>query len=304
MVNHIKSDKEILRKNGKSFYWAGKFLPSKYIDRAAELYSFCRYLDDIADSGNKSSLQKLKSIKIYLQENPKRLNLQTQCIDHPKYFNSSSKKAAIDLVNGLILDQKTVSIKKKSELISYSYQVAGTVGLMMCDALNCDNKNARLFAIDLGIAMQLTNIARDVLEDARMGRRYLPGSWINNLSADEIVKAANEYDEKNIYIVSQGIKKLLILAENYYLSGFQGLVYLPFKIRLAISIAGGIYREIGIQIKKENFNWHMGRQITSNLTKTKITFYKIIKEIFIRKIQTKHNPELHKYLKEFFAIEV
>jgi len=113
MVNHIKSDKEILRKNGKSFYWAGKFLPSKYIDRAAELYSFCRYLDDIADSGNKSSLQKLKSIKIYLQENPKRLNLQTQCIDHPKYFNSSSKKSCNRFSKWFNLRSKNCFYKKK-----------------------------------------------------------------------------------------------------------------------------------------------------------------------------------------------
>ena len=81
-------------------------------------------------------------------------------------------------------------IKEETDLICYSYQVAGTVGVMMCDALQCHNEKAKLFAIDLGIAMQLTNIARDVLEDAKMGRRYLPGSWVNQASPEEIVLAS------------------------------------------------------------------------------------------------------------------
>ena len=304
MDNHIEDAKLVLKDNGKSFYWAGKFLPRKYIDRAAELYSFCRILDDIADSGDKSSLKQLNSIKSYLVGEEKQLSSKKSYINYPAYFNLSSKKASIDLVNGLISDQKSISFKKQSELIRYSYQVAGTVGLMMCNALDCNNRNAKLFAIDLGIAMQLTNIARDVLEDAKMGRRYLPGSWINNLSANEIVKAAKEYDQQKIKIISLGVKKLLVLAENYYNSGSQGLLYLPFKIRVAISIAGGIYREIGIQLKNEKFNWYMGRQATSNLTKVKITALKIITEISKRKIQTKHESKLHKYLKEFYPIEV
>ena len=279
MDNHIVDAKLVLKDNGKSFYWAGKFLPRKYIDRAAELYSFCRFLDDIADSGDKSSLKQLNSIKSYLVGEEKQLSSKKSYINYPAYFNLSSKKASIDLVNGLISDQKSISFKKQSELIRYSYQVAGTVGLMMCNALDCNNRNAKLFAIDLGIAMQLTNIARDVLEDAKMGRRYLPGSWVNNLSANEIVKAAKEYDQQKIKIISLGVKKLLVLAENYYNSGSQGLLYLPFKIRVAISIAGGIYREIGIQLKNEKFNWHMGRPVTSNLTKVKITALKIITEI-------------------------
>ena len=202
MDNHIEDAKLVLKDNGKSFYWAGKFLPRKYIDRAAELYSFCRILDDIADSGDKSSLKQLNSIKSYLVGEEKQLSSKKSYINYPEYFNLSSKKASIDLVNGLISDQKSISFKKQSELIRYSYQVAGTVGLMMCNALDCNNRNAKLFAIDLGIAMQLTNIARDVLEDAKMGRRYLPGSWINNLSANEIVKAAKEYDQQKIKIIT------------------------------------------------------------------------------------------------------
>ena len=214
----------------------------------------------------------------------------------PKFLKSSSKKAVIDLIDGLILDQKDVLFKQEEELIRYSYHVAGTVGIMMCDALKCDNVLAKSFAIDLGIAMQLTNIARDVLEDAKMGRRYLPGIWVQNISPKEIVLAAKTNDLKKIHIISKGIKKLLILAEQYYLSGEKGFTFLPFNTRVAISVASGVYREIGVQLENENFNWQNGRQITSIFSKIKITLLKIFKEIFYLRNKKNHNSELHIYL--------
>ena len=204
----------------------------------------------------------------------------------------------MDLIDGLILDQKSILFEDVSELIRYSYHVAGTVGIMMCDALKCENQDAKLFAIDLGIAMQMTNIARDVLEDAKMGRRYIPASWIGNISPEDIVSAVKKNDKKKYDTISQGIKKLLILADKYYISGAMGFRYLPFKTRMAISIASGVYRQIGIQLKTKDYNWYHGRQVTSIPTKVRITIIKIIEEIFRRKVFTQHQLELHKFLKE------
>ena len=186
--------------------------------------------------------------------------------------------------------------KQEEELIRYSYHVAGTVGIMMCDALKCDNVLAKSFAIDLGIAMQLTNIARDVLEDAKMGRRYLPGSWVQNIPPKEIVLAAKTNDLKKIHIISKGIKKLLILAEQYYLSGEKGFTFLPFNTRVAISVASGVYREIGVQLENENYNWQNGRQVTSVYKKIKISLFKTFKEIFYFRLKTKHDSKLHIFL--------
>jgi len=219
---HVDDDKIVLKKNGKSFYWAGKFLNKECINRAAELYSFCRILDDIADSGEANSHKYLINIKSIIKKNTITELENIYSIKYPKFLKSSSKKVVIDLIDGLILDQKSILFRKEEELIRYSYHVAGTVGIMMCDALKCDNDLAKSFAIDLGIAMQLTNIARDVLEDAKMGRRYLPGSWVQNISPKEIVLAAKTNDLKKIHMISKGIKKLLILAEQYYLSGEKG----------------------------------------------------------------------------------
>ena len=295
MDQHISDAKLTLKKNGKSFYWAGKFLPSAYIDRASELYQFCRVLDDIADSGERRSLQTLKEIKSNF--------INHKELKFPSFFNIYSKKAATHLIDGLILDQSTVLFKEEEELIQYSYYVAGTVGLMMCDALKCKNKDAYLFAIDLGIAMQLTNIARDVLEDAKMGRRYIPGSWINNISPNAMIQGVNDNNTEIFRTVSFGIKKLLNLAEKYYYSGTQGLIFLPLKTRIAISIASGVYRQIGIQLKLKNYCWYNGRQVTSNITKAKVTFFKIIEEFVRNKNKKNHDPELHRFLKEIIVSE-
>ena len=290
--------KLILKKNGKSFYWAGKFLSEDYINRAAELYSFCRALDDIADSGNPTSLKHLTDIKLNINNNLHSEIENSYSIKYPQFFNVSSKKAAMDLIDGLILDQKSILFEDVSELIRYSYHVAGTVGIMMCDALKCENQDAKLFAIDLGIAMQMTNIARDVLEDAKMGRRYIPASWIGNISPEDIVSAVKKKDKQKYDTISQGIKKLLTLADKYYISGAMGFRYLPFKTRMAISIASGVYRQIGIQLKRKDYNWYHGRQVTSIPTKVRITIIKIIEEIFRRRVITQHQLELHKFLKE------
>ena len=293
---HVDDNKIVLKKNGKSFHWAGKFLNKECINRAAELYSFCRILDDIADSGEANSHKYLINFKSIIKKNIITELENIYSIKYPKFLKSSSKKAVIDLIDGLILDQKGVLFKQEEELIRYSYHVAGTVGIMMCDALKCDNVLAKSFAIDLGIAMQLTNIARDVLEDAKMGRRYLPGSWVQNISPKEIVLAAKTNDLKKINMISKGIKKLLILAEQYYLSGEKGFTFLPFNTRVAISVASGVYREIGVQLENENYNWQNGRQITSIFSKIKITLFKTFKEIFYLRNMKKHNSELHIYL--------
>ena len=301
MKNQKDDAKLILKNNGKSFFWASKFLPSLYVDRAAELYKFCRILDDIADSGEKTSLDNLQNFYNQFKKNDIASfnKLNNHSLNCPEYLTLNSKKAVLNLLDGLIFDQKTVLIQEESDLICYSYQVAGTVGVMMCDALQCHNEKAKLFAIDLGIAMQLTNIARDVLEDAKMGRRYLPGSWVNQASPEEIVLASknNNYVKNNI--ISIAVERLLTLAEQYYLSGSQGFIYLPIKTRFAIAIASSVYREIGIQLKRKKYNWYEGRQVTTMGTKLKVSVKNLFLELAsISKQEVDHNTHLHQYLKD------
>ena len=130
----------------------------------------------------------------------------------------------LHLLEGLLFDQGEVAIASEDELIQYAYQVAGTVGLLMCPILGCRNRHAFSFAVDMGMAMQLTNIARDVLEDAKMGRRYLPAKWTENFDPQDICEVARHPQGAEALVIKTAIDRLLHLADSYYESGQRGLV--------------------------------------------------------------------------------
>ena len=174
------------------------------------------------------------------------------------------KDVIASLVEGLMDDQADeVLLPDEESLIQYAYKVAGTVGLLMCEILNNSDPKAKPHAVDLGIAMQLTNIARDVVEDARMGRRYLPGSWVGNMSPEDILDAAlDPYGPDGVQI-TRAVERLLDLAESYYASGRAGLAYLPARAHFSIGVAAKVYRQIGRQLLRSKDSWHGKRQVTS-----------------------------------------
>ena len=292
---------EILKKNGKSFYWAGQLLPKKYLIRCAELYSFCRLLDDIADSKIKAdNLSKLKNILDLIKKDDYH-KLKNYKINIPDYLKKSelAKAKIIDLIDGLIFDQKQVRIKNERELILYCYRVAGTVGVLMCIALDCKEKKSHDFAIDLGIAMQLTNILRDIKEDAELNRRYLPGNFVKNLTPKQIINISQNIKHKDHLIVQEAIKKILLLSDLYYKSGNAGLFFLKFQFKIVIAVASNIYRQIGVKLKNKNYNWYEGRIFTTIYEKFKITIKTILTiSLFFKINYPKHKLSLHKHLKE------
>ena len=297
MSNHL----EILRQNGKSFYWAGKLLPKKYLTRCAELYSFCRLLDDIADTKTKDkNLIKLNYILDLFKKNDYK-KLEENNINVPSYLKNCklSKSKIIDLICGLIFDQKLVRIKSEKELILYCYRVAGTVGVLMCIALDCKEKKSHDFAIDLGIAMQLTNILRDIKEDAELNRRYLPGNFVKNLTPKQIINISQNIKHKDHLIVQEAIKKILLLSDLYYKSGNAGLFFLKFQFKIVIAVASNIYRQIGVKLKNKSYNWYEARIFTTIYDKFKITIKTILSiSLFFKINSPKHKLSLHKHLKE------
>ena len=149
----------------------------------------------------------------------------------------------MELTDGVLLDTQKVAIQSEAELLRYCYQVAGTVGLLMCDLFGVKDPVARHHAIDLGVAMQLTNICRDVYEDALNGRVYLPGDLFESITAEKIVSP-----DVSTTSVRQVVGYLLSEAEIRYESGISGLCFLPTQARLAIYVATLTYREIGLII--------------------------------------------------------
>ena len=184
------------------------------------------------------------------------------------------------MLEGLILDQQNIRIQNKEELIKYSYHVAGTVGLMMSKIIGAKHKKAARSAIDLGIGMQLTNIARDVYEDSKMKRIYLPANWIPDISLKNLTDPHNKSSEKDKRI-SNAIHEVIDLSDKFYENGFAGLKYIPLSTRLGIFIAANVYRGIGIKIKSNKKKYLRERVYLNLLEKTLITIKSILLFIFI-----------------------
>lgn len=278
---------EILRHNGKSFHWARQFLGAEVGTKAARLYAFCRLMDDLADGDIENGPARLAKIRDRLAGDT---HVSDPALDAFLPFmieNQLPKRPLKHLIDGLLMDQGHVAIVDEAELVQYGYHVAGTVGLLMTPLLGCTDRKAHAHALDLGIGMQLTNIARDVLEDAHMGRRYLPASWVGGMSAADISAAALDPQGRDAVIIADAIDRVLALADRYYESGLLGLGALPFRARVAIAVAGSVYRQIGVQLQNQGTNWHAGRTVTSAATKAHVTM------LSLPLILRRHLPDWH-----------
>ena len=250
----------------KSFNWAGFFLPKQTYQKCSALYDFCRVVDNIADDDDtiESKKNKFKNFES---------NFNNKNFDDPIVKNmwnlvdefNISLKIINDLFEGIKSDIKEkVKLNSKKELLIYSYRVAGTVGLLMAKILKVSKKSSLMSAIDLGIAMQLTNISRDVVEDLNNNRSYI-----------------NENFEE--------IKSTLMLAEKFYENSFHSINKIPISFRFAILVARRVYRKIGYKIlKKKNLENYKksGKIYVSNLEKVIETFlavFDLIKLVLIDK---------------------
>ena len=255
----MKVKKNLLKKKAKSFYFASIFLSRDCFTNCSQFYNFCRIVDDIADNNYKNKKVLLKNIYKSIT-NPDSFKSKYLSEIRPLIKSNIINKACLkELIHGVMLDtKKKISILDKSELINYAYYVAGTVGIMMAKILETQNKYAYRYAVDLGIAMQLTNIMRDIIEDASMDRVYYPKTWIR-LSSKNIL----QNNTNNIKKINISTKKLFLLSETYYMSAFKGIAFLPFRSRFAILLALFIYRQIGRKIVKNNFSNLKKREIVS-----------------------------------------
>ena len=239
----------------KSFNWAGFFLPKNILIKCSVLYDFCRTLDNIADRNNSLEKKKEEFIKFKEEFSSKSKNniIISNMIDLIRNENINSS-IVYDLVDGIESDIKAnVKIKSYKELLIYCYRVAGTVGLMMAKIMKVKNRDSLKSAINLGIAMQLTNISRDVIEDKNNDREYI---------------------ESNFLILKNTIHK----ADNFYESSFYAIKDIPLICRFSIIVARRVYREIGRKILKisdfENYKCS-GKVYLNNFEKLIQTFFSL-----------------------------
>ena len=265
------SSKNYLSIYAKSFNWAGFFLPKKTYKNCSYLYDFCRVVDNIADDEDEIEIKKIKFQKFV--NDFKQKNFENPVIQNMwniiNEFNISLE-IIYDLFDGIESDIKqNVKIDTRKDLLIYCYRVAGTVGLMMAKILNVNKKQSLKSAIDLGIAMQLTNISRDVIEDSKKNRSYINGNF-------------------------EEINSTIKLADTFYKNSFYSIREIPLSFRFSILVARRIYRKIGYKIlKKKTFENYSksGKIYVSNFEKVLETILSIY-DLIILSLLNKNDDQI------------
>ena len=257
-----------LAAKGRSFHWARRLLNPVHSDRATRLYGFCRRVDDLADEASSTvaaqdALDALdRAFETDASSDPltaDAMRLMTECRIDPAIPRL--------LIAGVSSDLQTVDVADVPELLRYCYCVAGTVGLMMSAALDAHDPEASPYAVDLGIAMQLTNLCRDVVDDAKAGRRYLPASLVSAMSPMQLESPVHADRVQ----AEAGVLRLLDIADIYYASGEDGLRYLPPHAGRAILVAARVYRAIGTRLRQRDGDVWSGRVRVGATAKAAIT---------------------------------
>ncbi len=261
----------LLQAKGKSFAFAKQLLSREAARRATWLYAICRSIDDLVD-------ERLVSVAVTRKQLQA---LQAETLQSEFFHSAQINAAALqELILGVGRDLDPLLLETESELLKYCYQVAGTVGIMMCDVLEVEQKGqAAQHAGDLGMAMQLTNICRDVKEDAALGRRYLPAALLQDLPGQvqasdfslAVLQAPFQLQASQQVVLKKTLSHLLALAERYYDSGQRGLIYLPRRARLGVWVALSLYREIGVQLQARDYDYWSKRVSLSGWQKTRLT---------------------------------
>ena len=257
----------LLKKHAKSFYWASFFLSKETFNKCSSLYNFCRTLDDIVDDNNKLKIKKNNFLQF-------KKNFMNKDLNDPiikemwSIINSEkiSEKVVTDLFDGVETDlEEKVRINSKKELLVYSYRVAGTVGLMMSKILKVKNKEALKGAIDLGIAMQLTNIARDVCEDRDRNRQYIKPDF-------------------------SAIKETINESQIFYQKSFSSISSIPLRSRFSVIVARRVYKKIGDYILKQNNSENYNKAgkiyvpIFGKIIQTFLSIIDFVKLLFVKQL--------------------
>ena len=287
------SNVNYLAQFAKSFNWAGFFLPKNVYQDCSKLYAFCRVLDDLVDEKTDLELreERFNEIKNIYKKTYEIENNDSNILNQNEHglivndmidlaYNNNIKRIILDdLIDGVGSDLKQkVYLRSVKDLLVYSYRVAGTVGLMMAKILNVSDTRSLKGAIDLGIAMQLTNIARDVIEDKKMNRQYIKPDFEN-------------------------IEATLKLADMFYESSFNSIKKIPFKCRFSIIVARRVYRQIGRKImqKKSMENYEKsGKIYVNNFGKIYQTFLSLFDLMFLylKDVESHQRTREHEIIRE------
>lgn len=255
-----------IRRGSKSFHLASLLLPSETRQAARALYAFCRHSDDLIDdprSGMPALLRLRERLDRIYQGNPAPFPCD-RAFARVVHEHAIPKPVVEALLDGFAMDLEGRRHRTIDDVKAYATCVAASVGLMMASVMGVGDRAALARAADLGIAMQLTNIARDVGEDARNGRLYLPVDWLaeQGIEADAFLR-----DPRYSPALGVVVERLLKEAARHYRLGHAGIRSLPKPCRHAIRTAALVYEAIGADIAANGYDSVTRRATTGIGTK-------------------------------------
>jgi len=273
----------------KSFFLSSALLPREKRWDTYALYSFCRYADNIVDKPRNRSVKELIREVDFLAEEL-HTAYKTGESEHPviKSFIYIAKKYQIpikfplELLEGVKMDLVRNRYETFDELYLFAYRVAGVVGILMTYVLGYKDSSAFKYAEKLGVAMQLTNILRDVQEDKNMGRIYLPQDEIRKFDLHE----KDFFNENMTANFRKFISFQVSRAHQYYQEAHDGIKLLTNNTQFAIYSASKIYQGILLKIEARNFNPFLGRVFVSQGKKFLILMGELLRTRVLRPVFT------------------
>ncbi|MBP0614835.1 phytoene/squalene synthase family protein [Jiella mangrovi] len=283
---------DTIAKGSKSFAAAARLFSPEMRRSAMMLYAWCRHCDDVIDGQQlgfsrrpvaemREPMQRLGELAI---DTLRALDGDTAL--HPAYLSVADvahrhglpRALLIEHLEGYRMDVDETRYETIEETLGYCYRVAGVVGVMMAIIMGVKRESVLDRASDLGIAFQLTNIARDIVDDARAGRVYVPAEWLSEagLEASDLANPARKGD------VAKLAARLVDHAEPYYRSAFLGLSGLPARSAWAVATAHGVYRQIGLDVKAKGPQSFGTRVSTSRAAKLRHLFLGAVKVVVTR----------------------
>ncbi|MEL7149105.1 MAG: phytoene/squalene synthase family protein [Pseudomonadota bacterium] len=268
--------REAIRHGSLSFHAASRLLPARVRDPSLALYAFCRLADDEVDLSSRkaAAVDDLKErLELVYAGRPRNAAPDRAFASVIEMFDMP--RALPDaLLEGLAWDAEMRRYQDLSALTDYSARVASAVGVMMCVLMNVRDRHALARAADLGVAMQLTNIARDVGEDALEKRLYLPVEWLEHAGMDPDAFLADPQGTKAVRAM---VKRLLIEAERLYIRSEAGIGALPLRMRPGIFAARFIYAAIGTKLRTMGHNSIAARAFTSKSQKAALMGWSLMR---------------------------
>lgn len=266
--------REVLAANSRSFDLASRLLPARCRDDAAAVYAWCRRVDDAIDGSAPAdqpvALERLRAELAAIYAGTPQVEPVLQAFQQVVIARRIPDSYPGELLAGMEMDVTGCRYATMEDLLRYCYRVAGVVGLMMSHVMGLTDPAALKRAAHLGMAMQLTNICRDVAEDWALARLYVPHALLASLDAAWLSTefgSGEPLTQRARAPLARATRQLLEEADRFYRSGERGVRALPWRCGLAIRTARHVYAAIGTELARRGHDVLRGRAVVPTAKK-------------------------------------